>query len=78
MPMMEGTFSDLCTGLALQVTTHYVNLIASYIIIHICYHSDSSLPGGFIKLKVNTGLEIYTRPLVFTSSLSVRTSENCY
>ena len=24
------------------------------------------------------GLEIYTRPLVFTSSLSVRTSENCY
>ena len=24
------------------------------------------------------GLEINTRPLVFTSSLSVRTSENCY
>ena len=24
------------------------------------------------------GLEIYTRPLVFMSSLSVRTSENCY
>ena len=25
-----------------------------------------------------SGLEIYTRPLVFTSSLLVRTSENCY
>ena len=24
------------------------------------------------------GLEIYTPPLVFKSSLSVRTSENCY
>ena len=24
-----------------------------------------------------SGLEIYTRPLVFTSSLSVRASENC-
>ena len=29
-------------------------------------------------LKPSTGLEIYTRPLVFTSSLWVRTSENCY
>ena len=26
----------------------------------------------------STGLEIYTRPLVFTSSLSVRTSEKFY
>ena len=32
-----------------------------------------------LSLKVTySGLEIYTRPLVFTSSLSVRTSENCY
>ena len=27
---------------------------------------------------LHAGLEVYTRPLVFTSSLSVRTSENCY
>ena len=47
MPMMEGPFSHLCTGLELQITTHYLSLIASYVIVHICYHSDSSLPGGY-------------------------------
>ena len=31
-----------------------------------------------VSWKRKSGLEIYTRPLVFTSSLSIRTSENCY
>ena len=31
-----------------------------------------------LTFLADSGLEIYTRPLVFTSSLSVRTSENCY
>ena len=36
------------------------------------------LVGKRTAQKDTTGLEIYTRPLVFMSSLSVRTSEICY
>ena len=45
--------------------------------IHFLY---ARLKNGRIMLypSASAGLEIYTRPLVFTSSLSVRTSENCY
>ena len=44
-------------------------------VIRLTDHPDMTLD---VYRDIVAGLEIYTRPLVFTSSLSVRASENCY
>ena len=40
--------------------------------------ANSVDPDQTASSEAVSGLKIYTRPLVFTSSLSVRASENCY